>query len=189
MTKLKYRLVGRNTSLSLGLIVAALLSLNTSCSRKVPDHRLAILQEQTKMLIISEAQEGFAGLFKATFNRDNTRLLIGTDLQKWFQEHPGSLRNVPQEIKESIQNNRGTGLLIQGGLPGKTGGNKDVVYLRPPRFGFRRFFVVANPDPCGDGNPATCERCTGCSGETGGGTIHTCVCTESCDACQPCPAC
>jgi hypothetical protein len=191
MSKLKHRpAVGWKGSLSLGFIVAALLTLNMSCNRAEPDQRAAILENQAKMLIISEAQQGFEGIFKTNFNPDKTRLLLGADLQKWFQEHPKSLRNVPEPIKESIKNNQGAGLLIEGGRPDKGGGNQDVVYLRPPRFGIRRFFVFANPDPCGDGNPATCEFCSGCSGESSpGGTIGSCVCTETCGTCAPCPGC
>ena len=86
-------------------------------------------------------------------------------------------------------NNQGAGLLIHDGLPPKTGGSGDVVYLRPGSFGVRRFFVRATNDPCSDGNPATCEFCTGCSGESSpGGIIKSCVCTMGCD-CHPCPAC
>ena len=191
MSQSKYRLLGgRKGSLSLGCIVAALLTLSSNCNPKEPDQRSLILEEQAKMLIISEAQEGFRELFKTTFNPDKTRLLLGADLQKWFQERPKSLQNVPDEIKESIKNNRGAGLLIQGGIPDKTGGNQDVVYLRPPRFGVRRFFVLGTLDPCGDGNPATCEFCSGCSGESEpGGIIKTCVCTEGCGPCRPCSKC
>lgn len=191
MSQLKHRQLSVwRGLLSLWLMIVALLTLNTGCSRKEPDQRAAILEEQAKMLIISEAREGFAQLFKTTFNPDKSRLLLGNELQKWFKAHPTSLRNVPGEIQEAIKNNRGAGLLIEGGLPGKTGGNKDVIYLRPPNFGVRRFFVVADPDPCGDGNPATCEFCSGCSGEgTPGGIIKSCVCTETCGTCVPCSKC
>jgi hypothetical protein len=171
----------------IGLTVAALLTL--SCSQAKPDPRTAILENQVKMLMTVEAQQGFTDLFKTTFKPDQAQMLLGADLQRWFQESHTSLNAVPEPIRESIRDNRGAALLIRGGLPGKDGHPKDVVYLRPPRFGIRRFLLVAQPDPCGDGNPATCEFCSGCSGEVDGGTIHTCVCTQSCDDCRPCPSC
>lgn len=174
----------------LWFIFVALLAVNTSCSRQPSDPRLPILQEQTRMLMILEAQQGFNELFKTTFNPDKTELLVGTDLKKFFEEKKKSLNLVPEQIRTAIANNQGAGLLIRDGLPGKKGGMHDVVYLRPPRFGIRRFFVKLDPDPCGDGNPATCEFCSGCSGESSpGGIIHTCVCTEGCGDCRPCPGC
>ncbi len=177
-------------SACLWLMFVALVALSTSCNRQQSDPRLPILEEQTRMLMILEAQQGFKELFKTSFNPDKTQLLLGADLQKWFQEKKKSLDLVPPEIRTSIMNNQGAGLLIKDGLPGKKGGVYDVVYLRPSRFGFRRFFVRLDPDPCGDGNPATCEFCSGCSGESSpGGTISTCVCTETCGDCRPCPGC
>lgn len=180
--------MSKRRSLSiLALTGAALLA--SSCSQTKPDPRVVILQDQVKMLMTIEAQEGFTELFKTTFKPEQARLLLGADLQKWLEGSRASLDLVPEPIRESIRNQRGAALLIEGGLPGKDGPPKDVVYLRPPRFGIRRFLLVIQPDPCGDGNPATCEFCTGCSGEVDGGTIHTCVCTQSCDSCQTCPSC
>jgi hypothetical protein len=173
----------------LWFILAALLVVNTTCNRQSSDPRVSILEEQTKMLMIVEAQQGFNDLFKTSFNPDKTELLLGADLQKWFQEKKKSLDSLPEPIRTAIANNQGAGLLIHDGLPPKTGGSGDVVYLRPNRFGVRRFFVRLNVDPCSDGNPATCEFCTGCSGESSpGGIIKTCVCTMGCD-CHPCPGC
>lgn len=191
MSKMKHRLVATwRGSLSLVFIVVALLTLNVGCSQKKSDQRLTILEDQVKMLMTSEAQTGFRELFKTTFNPDKTRILLGADLQKWFQEHHRSLAAVPDPIKELIRSNQGVALLIREGLSGKNGGSRDVVYLRSSPFGGIRFFGEADPDPCGDGNPATCDFCSGCSGEAGpGGTIHTCVCTETCGTCVPCPTC
>jgi hypothetical protein len=190
MIQLKNSLLARwKGPLSLGCIVAALLALSTNCNRPQADQRTSILEEQVKMLMISEAHEGFKELFKTTFDPNKTRLLLGADLQKWVQDHPRSLDGVPDELKDSIKNNKGAGLLIEGGLPDKSGGDPDVVYLRPPRFGFNRFFVRAI-DPCG-GSGTTCENCSGCSGESEpGGIIKSCVCTRGCSpACRACPAC
>ena len=189
------RVGSTHRALRLGIILVAMVTLGLTCGRqpeeqKTADPRLAILEGQTKMLMILEAQQGFSELFKARFNPDNTQLLLGFDLQKWLQENKKSLDLVPEEIRTSIKNNQGAGLLIRDGLPGKNGGTYDVVYLRPPAFGIRRFFLTLDPDPCRDGNPATCENCTGCSGETSpGGIIATCVCTESCDNCRSCRSC
>ena len=179
---------------SLGLLFAALL-LGISCGPKLSggestDPRLPILEEQTKMLMILEAQQGFNELFKTSFKHENTQLLVGEALKRWLEEKKSSLNLVPEEIKTAIAKNQGAGLLIKGGLPGKNGGTHDVVYLRPSTFGGRRFFLTLDPDPCGDGNPATCERCSGCSGESSpGGIIVGCYCTFGCDTCRPCPSC
>jgi len=198
MSQLKYRQsFGWNGSLSLGCIVAVMLILCTSCNPNKPDQRLAILdqrlailEEQAKVLMISEAQEGFRDLFKATINPDKTRLVQGVDLQMWFKEHPDSLDDVPDEIKESITNNRGVGLLIQGGDPDKTGGNQDVVYLRPSSISGIRYFA-RGWNPCGQATARKCKNCTGCSGESEpGGIIKTCVCTNGCTPnCRQCPRC
>ena len=171
------------------LLLAALLVVNGSCNRQPADPRVSILEEQTKTLMIVEAQQGFNDLFKKSFDPNKTELLLGADLQKWFQDKKRSLDSVPEPLRKAIANNQGAGLLIHDGLPPKTGGSGDVVYLRPGSFGIRRFFVRATNDPCSDGNPATCEFCTGCSGESSpGGIIKSCVCTMGCD-CHPCPGC
>lgn len=141
------------------------------------------------MLMILEAQQGFSEIFKTNFNPDKTQLLPGADLQKWFQDNRKSLESVPEPIRTSIRNNQGAGLLIHEVLPDKSGTSQDVVYLRPRQFGFKRFFV-RSIDPCGDGNPATCEFCSGCSGEkSAGGIIFSCVCTQGCSDCRPGPNC
>lgn len=174
----------------LGFVLVALLAFSTGCNRQSSDPRLPILQEQTRMLMILEAQQGFNELFKSSFNPDKTELLLGPDLKKYFEQKKKSLGLVPEPLRTAVANNQGAGLLIHDGLPGKKGGTYDVVYLRPPSFGIRRFFVKLDPDPCGDGNPATCEFCSGCSGESSpGGIIKSCVCTETCDNCRPCPGC
>ncbi len=191
MGTVKYGLIGEWKSL-LVLILAVVYStaLLTSCSKTKPDQRTAVLENQTKILMILEAQQGFKDLFKKAFNPDQTKLLVGTDLQKWFQDNHRSYDSLPEPLRTSIKNNQGAGLLISGALPGKSGGNHDVVYMRAPRFGGIRYFFNDDPDPCGDGNPATCDNCTGCSEESEpGGTIHTCVCTQSCDVCRACPPC
>ena len=174
----------------LSFICLLMVALNTSCNRQASDPRLPILQEQTRMLMILEAQQGFNELFKTSFNPDKTQLLVGEDLKKYLEQKKKSLSLVPEDIRTSIENNQGAGLVILGGKPDKKGGMHDVIYLRPPRFGRPRFFATLDPDPCGDGNPATCEFCSGCSGESSpGGTIGTCVCTEGCGGCRPCPPC
>ena len=189
VSRMKYRW---RSSISLGFIAAALLTLHAGCSHTTSASRVSILEAEAKMLMTAEAQQGFRELFQTTFDPAKTRVLAGAELQKWFQDHRVSVERLAEQIKASIKNNQAAGLLIEGGLPGKNGGKNDVVYLRPPPlgFGFRHLFLNADPDPCGDGNPAMCERCTGCSGESEpGGTIHTCVCTMSCDSCVPCPNC
>ena len=188
MNRLKSHLSVKRSSLLVLWFVAALLSLSVGCKSKEPDQRAAILEEQAKILIISEAEVGFKGLFNTTFKPEQTRLLLGADLQKWGQEHPGSLDGLPDEIKRAINDKRGMGLLIQGGLPDKDGGNPDVVYLRPSQFG-NGFFVRGTLKPC-DGGQSFCDNCTGCSGESEpGGIIHTCVCTRSCAPCRKCSKC
>ena len=162
-------------------IAVAVLTLNTGCSHSGSEQRLRLLEDQAKILMISEAQQGFSEIFKATFNQDKTQLLLGADLQRWFQDHR-SQAPVPEIVRTAIRNNQGAGLLIQGGLPGNNGGEQDVVYLRAPQFGFHRLFLKAEPDPCGDGNPAMCEYCSGGCG-TG------CYCTLGCGSCRVCPKC
>ena len=189
MNKLRHLLEKRWT---LSCVIAIVILAGSNCQppKPVADPRAEILEDQVKMLVVAEAQEGFNDLFKAKFAAEKSRLLVGNDLDKWFQDHPEAFKNLPDETKEAVKNKRGLGLLIEGGLPGKNGAGKDVVYMRAPRFGVRRFFAVAQPDPCGDGNPATCEFCSGCSGDGGsGGIIHSCVCTMTCGDCHPCPTC
>jgi hypothetical protein len=188
MKKLKHvcrTLFGAVLVTSAGFVIFA-----ASCSRHESSGQSTILENQAKMQIVSEAEEGFKALFKTTFDPAKTRLLLGSDLQKWCQDHEKATGKVPQPTKEWINRNEGMALLIQGGRPTKGGGNQDVVYMMRPRFGVNRVFVFGNNDPCGDGNPATCDNCTGCHGESvPGGTISTCVCTESCDVCHACPDC
>jgi hypothetical protein len=180
---------GRYGHAVLLLVCLASLTLEAGCRRQEPDPRLPILEEQTKMLMILEAKQGFVEIFKSQFDPAKTRLLLGADLNNWLQERKKSLKGVPEPTRAAIAANQGAGLLIQEGVPGVNGGKQDVVYLRPPRFGFNRVFV-RDVDPCGDGNPAQCEFCSGCSGESSpGGIIHTCVCTMGCGDCRVCPSC
>jgi hypothetical protein len=179
-----------SVALSLGSVLSfVLIGTNCGSTPAAPDPRVDILEEQVKSFIVPEAQEGFNELFKTKFAPEKSRLLIGADLDKWFQEHPDELKRVPADFREWIAGKRGTALFIEGSLPGKNGGMKDVVYMRPSRPGFRHFFWVVQPDPCGDGNPAMCDFCTGCSGETDIGTIHSCLCTQSCNDCHACTSC
>jgi hypothetical protein len=172
------------------VIFLTVLTLSLSCNRQGSDHRLQILEKQSTMLMIVEAEQGFHELFKATFAPAKSQLLVGADLKAWLADKKKSLGLVPEPIRAAIESNQGIGLLIQGGLPDKKGGTHDVVYLRAPAFGIRSFFLRLDPDPCGDGNPATCENCSGCSGESSPGEIiKTCVCTEGCDVCRTCPTC
>lgn len=144
-----------------------------------------LMEDEAKMLLISEAQQGFTDVFKATFNPDKTRVLIGADLAKWIQAHRPQAP-LPEPVKTAIRTNQGAGLLIEQGLPGKNGGNQDVMYMRAPQFGFHRLFIKEDPDPCGDGNPAMCEYCSGgCTGPGGTG----CYCTLGCGECRVCPKC
>ncbi len=172
------------------LVCAVSLAVTAGCRRQEPDPRLPILEEQARMLMIAEAQDGFSKLFKARFDASKTRLLLAADLTSWMQQRKKSLEALPQQMKDAIAESHGAGLLIQDGLPGTKGGTQDVVYMRAPRFGNHRLFVRGEVDPCGDGNPAMCEFCSGCEGESSpGGTIQTCVCTMGCDSCRPCPTC
>ena len=170
------------------LLLSMLLAFSAGCNNKSADEK--VLREQTRVMMIVEAQQGFNDLFKASFNPEKAQLLIGAALTQKLKEKNKSTNLVPQEIRTAIANGEGVGLLIDDALPGKKGGSFGVIYMRAPSFGIRRYFLKLDPDPCGDGNPATCDFCTGCSGESSpGGIIHTCVCTESCNDCRPCPNC
>ena len=162
-----------------------------SCNRQPPATTEAPkYDEQGRLLLISEAQQAFGEAYKAGFNAEKTQLLVGPELKRFLDDKKKSLNLAPESAMTAIANNQGVGLLINDAVPGKQGGMHGVVYLRPARFGAPRFFLTLDPDPCGDGNPATCENCTGCSGiGRDGGIFHTCVCTESCDNCRTCPAC
>lgn len=166
------------------LFVAAVLAEGTGCNRGAAQ-RSQLLEAQSKMLMISEAQQGFNEVFKASFDPDKTRLLLGPDLDKWVQGHRPTAP-LPKQMKTAIRNNEGAALLIEQGRPAKNGGQQDVVYMRAPQFGFHRLFLNAEPDPCGDGNPAMCEFCSGgCEGKGGTG----CYCTLGCGDCRVCPRC
>jgi hypothetical protein len=70
-------------------------------------------------------------------------------------------------MKKAISANHGVALLIEQGLPGNKGGQQDVVYLRASSFGgLSGLFLNEDPDPCGDGNPAMCEYCSGLEGSS-----------------------
>jgi hypothetical protein len=144
--------------------------------------RIKLLEDQTKMLMTVDAQRGFQERFKTSFNPEKTRLLLGPDLKRWVQAHRPKV-NLPESMKRAISANLGIGLLIEQGLPGNKGGQQNVVYMRASSFGrLSGLFLNEDPDPCGDGNPAMCEFCSGGCG-TG------CYCTMGCGACQVCPAC
>ena len=167
------------------MLVVLFLALSTKCNKG--DEK--ILREQARLMLAAEAQQGFHEAFNKNFNPEKTQLLIGPALQQVLNENKAVTRRLPKEVQTALAN-ADIGLLINDALPGKKGGTVGVVYMRPGRFGGIRRFLTLDPDPCGDGNPATCERCTSCSGETSpGGTISTCVCTQSCDTCKPCPTC
>ena len=169
-----------------------LLLVATGCasSYSSSEGRVTILQEQTRILMIAEAAEGLRDQFGASFDPSQARLVMGADLEKWFHEHNRVVKSLPEPYPTTINRGQQVGLVIEDALPTRSGERQSVLYLRPPGLGGRRWLVLAQPDPCGDGNPALCERCTGCGGESeAGGIIRTCVCTLSCDDCVPCPAC
>lgn len=174
-------------------LISMMVMAGAAQAGKVSDQQVAILEAQTRMLLVADAQQAFTGMYKDkrgnNFDEKKTRMLLGAELKQWLLDHRGSLDCVPEPVRTSVQKNEGMGLLIQDAIPDKKGTTQDVVYLRPPRFGVNRVFVN-EVDPCGDGNPATCEYCSGCSGDAGlGGIIKTCVCTMGCGSCRPCPTC
>ena len=143
---------------------------------------LKLLEDQTKMLMTADAQRGFQERFKTSFNPEKTRLLLGYELKRWVQAHRPKVP-LPEPMKTAISANLGIGLLIEQGLPGNNGGQQNVVYMRASSFGGRPgLFLNEDPDPCGDGNPAMCEFCSG-------GCGSGCFCTMGCGACQVCPRC
>jgi hypothetical protein len=156
------------------------------CSKQSQNSVVLVAHAET--MLIEEAQPAFHEHFKTSFKAEQAKMLVGSDLQKWFRDHPKIYESASEAIKEVIDSRDVAGLVISGALPTPNGGGQDIVYLKRPRFGFARY-LVKELDPCGDGNPATCEHCTGCSGETASGTFHTCVCTQSCDTCRSCPSC
>jgi len=167
------------------MLVVLFLALSTKCNKA--DEK--ILREQARLMLAAEAQQGFNEVFSKNFDPEKTQLLVGPALKQVLKENKAVTRRLPKEVQTELAN-ADIGLLINDALPGKKGGTVGVVYMRPGRFGHIRRFLTLDPDPCGDGNPATCERCTSCSGETSpGGIISTCVCTQSCDTCKPCPTC
>jgi hypothetical protein len=169
------------------LFFILLLALSSGCNNKSGDE--AILREQARLMLIAEAQQGFHEVFNKNFDPQKTQMLVGPDLKRALDEKKTITSRLPQEVQKALAK-ADIGLLINDALPGKKGGTVGVIYMRPGVFGGVRRFLSLDNDPCGDGNPATCERCTSCSGETSpGGTISTCVCTQSCDACRPCPTC
>ena len=173
------RLFVRWSTLLLSIAATATLTLNASGTEL--EQRTKLLEDQTKMLMTSEAQQGFKERFKVSFSPDKTELLLGADLERWVQAHRPQVP-LPEPVKTAIRTKQGAGLLIQQGLPGNKGGQQNVMYLRAPLFGGLRLFLNEEPDPCGDGNPAMCEFCSGGCG-TG------CYCTMGCGSCQVCPKC
>src|SRR5262245_4104343 len=173
---------------ALGILL--LVTVSCASSHSSSDGRAMILEEQTRTMMITEAAEGLRDQFGASLDPAKTRLVMGADVEKWFYEHNRVVKSLPEPYPTSIIRGQQVGLIVDDALPTLSGGRQSVLYLRPPRFGGRRWLVLAQPDPCGDGNPARCERCTSCAGESDpSGILHTCVCTLSCDDCVPCPSC
>jgi hypothetical protein len=159
-----------------------LFRAQTKMLLSVPERRIKLLADQTKMLMTADAQRGFQEKFKTSFDPEKTRLLLGPELKRWIEAHRPKV-NLREPMKRAINENLGIGLLIEQGLPGKSGGQQDVMYMKASSFGrLSGLFLNEDPDPCGDGNPAMCEFCSGGCG-TG------CYCTMGCGACQVCPAC
>jgi len=128
--------------------------------------------------------------FGVTIDPAKARLVVGAEVERWLREHNRLVRMIPDPYRTAIDRGKQAALIVDDALPTKSGGRQSVMYLRSPRPDMRRWLVLSQPDPCGDGNPATCERCTGCAGEAApGGILHTCVCTLSCDDCVPCRPC
>ena len=166
---------------SLGMLL--LVTAGCASSRSSSDGRAVLLEEQARLMMITEAAQALHDQFGAKVDPAKTRLVLGAEVEKWFYEHNRVVKSLPEPYPTSILRGRQVGLLIEDALPTLSGGRQSVLYLRPTRLGGRRWLVLAQPDPCGDGNPALCERCTGCTGE------GSCVCTLSCDDCVPCPSC
>ena len=167
------------------MLVVVFLALSTKCN-KADDK---ILREQARLMLAAEAQQGFNEVFSKNFDPEKTQLLVGPALKQVLNENKAVTRRLPKEVQTALAN-ADIGLLINDAVPGKKGGTVGVIYMRPGRFSPVRRFLTLDPDPCGDGNPATCELCTSCSGETSpGGIISTCVCHDSCFGCRSCPTC
>ena len=164
-----------------GLAILLLAAAGCSSSHSSSDGRRTILEQQTRALMITEASEGMRDQFDATLDPDKARLVMGADLEKWFHANNRVVRSLPEPYPTLILRGQQVGLIVDDALPTKSGGRQSVLYLRSLKPGVRRWLVLGQPDPCGDGNPATCERCTECEGQ------ETCVCTLSCDDCVPCP--
>jgi hypothetical protein len=173
----------------LAALVLATVAIGPGHAGK-PGQRDRLLEDHVRMLLVDDARQAFATFHKGTpFPRGKSRMLVGAELKRWLLDKRGSLDCVPEPTRTAVRNDQGLGLLLEDAIPGDKGDRQDVVYLRPARFGAHRIFVN-ELDPCGDGNPAMCEYCSGCSGESSpGGTISTCVCTMGCGSCRPCPSC
>jgi hypothetical protein len=177
----------RVTVRSIAIVSLAALAC---CASTYSDPRVTILEEQTKALLTTEAAEAVRDQFGASIDPAKARLVVGSDVEAWFDRNNRVYRTLPEPYRSSINHSQQVALVVEDAVPTKSGGRQSVMYLRSARPGVRRFLVLAQPDPCGDGNPATCERCTGCEGESSpGGILHTCVCTLSCDDCVPCRPC
>ncbi|HJQ99685.1 MAG TPA: hypothetical protein VJ826_15330 [Candidatus Polarisedimenticolaceae bacterium] len=176
---------GLARTIAIGTVLAM-----TCCASAYPDPRVTILEEQTKALLMSEAADAMREQFGVAIDPAKARLVVGSDVEAWFDTNNRVYRTLPEPYRSSINHSQQVALVVEDALPTKAGGRQAVLYLRSSRPGVSRWLVLAQPDPCGDGNPATCERCTGCSGESStGGTLRTCVCTLSCDDCVPCRPC
>ena len=172
------------------LAVGSLLLSLVACAPPAADPRLGLLEEQTRVLMIGEAQQAVATLLHGKLDPSKARLVTGSEVEQWLVGHGHAPAKLPEPFNTTVKAGKEVALLISDGVTGKDGRPHAVMYLRPSRFGFHHRLVLDQPDPCGDGNPAMCDNCTGCSGESEpGGTIHTCVCTLSCDVCNVCPNC
>ena len=168
------------------------MSLFAACcaSSSGSDLRTTVLEEHAKTMMIEEAQDGFRAQFGTTFDPAKTRLVVGPEVKAWCRDNHRVVSALPEPYDHTVAHGEQAALVIDDALPTKAGGRQSVLYLRPFRPGFKRWLVLGQPDPCGDGNPALCERCTGCEGgDDSGGLLKTCVCTLSCDDCVPCRPC
>jgi hypothetical protein len=172
-------------------MLAGLALVATACASSADrGPREMILEEHARALMIAEAQAAFRAQFGTTFDPAKTRLVVGTEVRGWFRENHRSLAALPEPFRHTVSHGEQAALIIDDALPSRTGGRQSVLYLRAFRPGFTRWLVLGQPEPCADGNPPQCERCTGCRGEGGPGAgDETCVCTLSCTDCVPCSPC
>src|ERR1044071_8406267 len=92
-------LVSKKKLATLLAVFLAVLTLGLSCKQPGSDQRLPILEEQTKMLMTIEAEQGFQELFKTTFTPAKAQLLVGADLKARIADRRKSLSLVPEPIR------------------------------------------------------------------------------------------